>query len=107
MNKISITCLLFLSIFFSINSLWAQSPKEKIDGVAAVVGDYLILETDIDRALIELRSQNVDTKNITRCQLLGKLMEDKLYISQAIQDSIKISDTDIRDGVNRRIEFIA
>ena len=106
MNKISITCLLFLSIFFSINSLWAQSQKEKIDGVAAVVGDYLILETDIDRALIELRSQNVDTKNITRCQLLGKLMEDKLYISQAIQDSIKISDTDIRDGVNRRIEFL-
>ena len=106
MNRISITCLLFLSTFFSINSLWAQSQREKIDGVASVVGDYLILETDIDRALIELRSQNVDTKGITRCQLLGKLMEDKLYVSQAIQDSIKISDTDIRDGVNRRIEFL-
>ena len=78
MNRISITCLLFLSTFFSINSLWAQSQREKIDGVASVVGDYLILETDIDRALIELRSQNVDTKGITRCQLLGKLMEDKL-----------------------------
>ena len=75
MNRISITCLLFLSTFFSINSLWAQSQREKIDGVASVVGDYLILETDIDRALIELRSQNVDTKGITRCQLLGKLME--------------------------------
>lgn len=106
MNRISITCLLFLSTFFSINSLWAQSQREKIDGVASVVGDYLILETDIDRALIELRSQNVDTKGITRCQLLGKLMEDKLYVSQAIQDSIKISDTDIRDGVSRRIEFL-
>ena len=33
-------------------------------------------------------------------------MEDKLYVSQAIQDSIKISDTDIRDGVSRRIEFL-
>ena len=106
MNRISITCFLFLSTFFSINSLWAQSQREKIDGVASVVGDYLILETDIDRALIELRSQNVDTKGITRCQLLGKLMEDKLYVSQAIQDSIKISDTDIRDGVSRRIEFL-
>ena len=106
MNRISITCLLFLTTLFAISPLQAQSHKEKIDGVAAVVGDYLILETDIDRALIELRSQNVDTKGITRCQLLGKLMEDKLYVSQAIQDSIKISDTDIRDGVNRRIEFL-
>ena len=106
MNRISITCLLFLTTFFAISPLQAQSHKEKIDGVASVVGDYLILETDIDRALIELRSQNVDTKGITRCQLLGKLMEDKLYVGQAIQDSIKISDTDIRDGVNRRIEFL-
>ena len=106
MNRISILCQLFLFSLLSTSALWAQSPKNKIDGVAAVVGDYLILETDIDRALVELKSQNVDTKNVTRCQLLGKLMEDKLYVSQAIQDSIKISDNDIRDGVNRRIDFL-
>ena len=98
MNRISILCQLFLFSLLSTSALWAQSPKNKIDGVAAVVGDYLILETDIDRALVELKSQNVDTKNVTRCQLLGKLMEDKLYVSQAIQDSIKISDNDIREG---------
>ena len=106
MNRFRITFSLWIALLFPIHALWAQSAKTKIDGVASVVGDYLILETDIDRALVELRSQNVDTKNITRCQLLGKLMEDKLYVSQAIQDSIKISDTDIRDGVSRRLEFL-
>ena len=106
MNRFRITFSLWIALLLPIHALWAQSAKTKIDGVASVVGDYLILETDIDRALVELRSQNVDTKNITRCQLLGKLMEDKLYVSQAIQDSIKISDTDIRDGVSRRLEFL-
>ena len=106
MNRFRITFSLWIVLLLPIHALWAQSAKTKIDGVASVVGDYLILETDIDRALVELRSQNVDTKNITRCQLLGKLMEDKLYVSQAIQDSIKISDTDIRDGVSRRLEFL-
>ena len=106
MNRFRITFSLWIALLLPIQALWAQSAKTKIDGVASVVGDYLILETDIDRALVELRSQNVDTKNITRCQLLGKLMEDKLYVSQAIQDSIKISDTDIRDGVSRRLEFL-
>ena len=72
MNRISILCQLFLFSILSTSDLWAQSPKNKIDGVAAVVGDYLILETDIDRALVELKSQNVDTKNVTRCQLLAK-----------------------------------
>ena len=50
--------------------------KIKIDGVSAVVGDYVILESDVDKTLIDLQSQGVSTQNITRCSLLGKLMED-------------------------------
>ena len=55
-----------------------------------ITEDYLILETDIDRSFIELKSQGADIKDITRCQLLGKLMEDKLYVSQAIQDKVHL-----------------
>jgi len=106
MKKINSLSRLFIAFLFCIEVISAQNSKTKVDGVASVIGDYLILETDIDRSLIELKSQNVDTKEITRCQLLGKLMEDKLYVSQAIQDSIKISDEEIRDGVNRRIDFL-
>ena len=106
MKKINSLSILFIAFLFCIQVISAQNSKTKVDGVASVIGDYLILETDIDRSLIELKSQNVDTKEITRCQLLGKLMEDKLYVSQAIQDSIKISDEEIRDGVNRRIDFL-
>ena len=106
MKKINSLSRLFIAVLFCIQVISAQNSKTKVDGVASVIGDYLILETDIDRSLIELKSQNVDTKEITRCQLLGKLMEDKLYVSQAIQDSIKISDEEIRDGVNRRIDFL-
>ena len=106
MKKINSLSRLFIAFLFCIQVISAQNSKTKVDGVASVIGDYLILETDIDRSLIELKSQNVDTKEITRCQLLGKLTEDKLYVSQAIQDSIKISDEEIRDGVNRRIDFL-
>nr|WP_314801335.1 peptidylprolyl isomerase [uncultured Capnocytophaga sp.] len=106
MKKINSLSRLFIAFLFCIQVISAQNSKTKVDGVASVIGDYLILETDIDRSLIELKSQNIDTKEITRCQLLGKLMEDKLYVSQAIQDSIKISDEEIRDGVNRRIDFL-
>lgn len=76
----------------------------KVDGVAAVVGDYLILESDIDKAFIELQQQEVDTKNFTRCQVLGKLMEDKLFAHQAVQDSIPITDSEVRGAVNARVE---
>src|SRR5690606_13332113 len=67
----------------------------KIDGVSAVIGDYVILESDIDKSYLSLETQGVSTKDITRCQLLGKLMEDKLYAHQAIQDSIIVSDAEV------------
>ena len=72
---------------------WSPLPNRiKIDGVSAVIGDYVILDSDIDKTIVDMESQGMSTKNITRCELLGKLMEDKLYAHHAIQDSLEISD---------------
>lgn len=108
MNRVSyfLAIILGVTISFSGISQEKNTSKKKVDGVAAVVGDYLILETDIDKAFLELKSQGVDTKEFTRCNLLGKLMEDRLYANQAVQDSIKVSDEELREGVNRRIDFL-
>jgi len=64
----------------------------KLDGISAVVGDYVILDSDIEKTLIDLKSQGAATEDITHCGLLGKLMEDRLYAHQAVQDSILVSD---------------
>jgi len=77
----------------------------KIDGVAAVIGDYVILDSDIEKAYIELQSQGIPTGNIEKCSLLGKLMEDKLYAHHAEQDSLEVSDGEINDYVGRTIDY--
>jgi len=79
--------------------------KIKIDGVSAVVGDYIILESDVDKTLIDLESQGVSVQNITRCSLLGKLMEDKLYAHHAEQDSLQIDNNQISSYVDRTIDY--
>ena len=79
--------------------------KIKIDGVSAVVGDYVILESDVDKTLIDLQSQGVSTQNITRCSLLGKLMEDKLYAHHAEQDSLQVDNNSIYSYVDRTIDY--
>lgn len=80
------------------------SQKQKIDGVIAVVGDYVILDSDIDIAYIEIANQGNPVKDITRCQLLGKLLEDKLYAHQAVQDSIVVTDSEINSMMEERID---
>ena len=64
----------------------------------------MILESDIDKTLVEMKSQGIPTKGITRCQLLGKLMEDKLYAHHAIQDSLEISIEEIYSTVDQIVE---
>ena len=84
----------------SLNSFKAK----KIDGVAAVVGAYIILESDVDKAYLQLQAQGVNTSKIPKCQLFGKLLEDKLYAHHAVQDSINVPDADIRQQVDYQIE---
>ncbi len=55
----------------------------KVDGVAAVVGDFIVLDSDIDKTFQQLKAQGVSTDEISRCQLFGKLLEDKLYAHHA------------------------
>lgn len=105
-----INCLLLLilintSIVIGQGTQALSPTKIKVDGVAAVVGDYVILESDIDKTLVEMESQGMSTANINRCELLGKLMEDKLYAHNAIQDSLEVKDQEIYDYVDQSIAY--
>lgn len=108
---------LFLAFFAMLGMVQAQdadqalsvdstsnTKKVKLDGIAAVVGDYVILESDIDKTLIDLQNQGASTEDVTRCNLLGKLMEDRLYAHQAVQDSLLVSDDMVNAQSDRQIQ---
>ncbi|WP_369825376.1 peptidylprolyl isomerase [Formosa sp. Hel1_31_208] len=80
-----------------------QNDRKKVDGVAAVVGDFVVLDSDIDKEYIQLQARGVSIKDITRCQLFGKLLEDKLYAHHAIQDSIVVNELEIRSNIEQQI----
>jgi len=100
--------ILFLNfIFFSDSIVYSQTneSKIKVDGVASVIGDFVILDSDIDRVYIEMESQGLATNDVSRCDLISKLMEDKLYAHHAIQDSLEVSDQEIYDYVGQSIDY--
>ena len=99
-TKLLISSLLIVFLQFSFSQ-----EKIKVDGISSVIGDFIILDSDIDKVLIDMESQGLSTRGISRCQLLGKLMEDKLYAHHAIQDSLEFSDNEIYDYVDRQIEY--
>jgi len=84
----------------------APYQKQKIDGVIAKVGDYIVLDSDIDKSYLEISSQGNSIKDITRCQILGRILEDKLYAHQAIQDSLKVTDSDVKSMMDERLNYM-
>ncbi len=78
----------------------------KAEGVSAVVGEYVVLDSDIDKSYLELQQQGMSIKDVTRCQLLGKLMEDKLYAHHAKVDSLVVSDEEITARIEQQIAYI-
>lgn len=78
--------------------------RQKLDGIAAVVGDYVILDSDVEKTLADIRSQGSRDDDLNSCSLLGKLMEDRLYAHQAVQDSILVSDDEVYATSDRYLQ---
>ena len=81
----------------------SSNQRVKIDGVVAVVGDFIVLDSDIDKEYLQLQARGVSIADIKRCELFGKLMEDKLYAHSAIQDSIEVKELEIRSNIDQQI----
>ncbi|AOW09461.1 peptidylprolyl isomerase [Flavobacterium gilvum] len=119
-NKVVLTFFLLFSVFSFVNAqeiikdntvapvkeTVPSTKKLKVDGVVATVGDYIILDSDIDKGFLEITAQGGSVKDITRCQILGKLLEDKLYAHQAVQDSINVSDSEVKGQMDERLNYM-
>ncbi|MDR2221345.1 MAG: peptidylprolyl isomerase [Flavobacteriaceae bacterium] len=101
-----------LSVIFGgfVQGQQATGKKKKIDGVVGVVGDYVILDSEIDKTIMELKAQNVPVGNLSRCELFEKLLEDKLFAHQAGIDSLEVTDIEVNsfmnDQINRMVEEV-
>jgi peptidyl-prolyl cis-trans isomerase SurA len=120
-NKVGLTFFLFFLITTFVNaqeiikdsiatvtavSNPTTGKKLKIDGIIATVGDYIILDSDIDKGFLEITSQGGSIKDISRCQVLGSLLESKLYAHQAVQDSIIVSDSEVKGMMDERLAYM-
>jgi len=97
MNKIYYFLLLTLTSF----SLSAQS----IDKIEAVLGDEIILTSEIESQYLQYLSQGNAKSNEIRCQIVEDLLFQKLLVNQAKLDSLVVSDEEVETEVSKRISY--
>ncbi|WP_231891930.1 peptidylprolyl isomerase [Tenacibaculum ovolyticum] len=97
------TSILFTIFLASLGVVNAQ--KTKIDGVAVVIGKNIVLDSDIDKFKQEVELRSEGKVNISNCEMLEELMEQKLLAHHGVIDSVVVAQADIDSKVARSIAY--
>ncbi|WP_438961928.1 peptidylprolyl isomerase [Nonlabens sp.] len=79
--------------------------RELIDGVSGVVGDYVILNSDIKKQLLDIQGDQ-DLGELTDCQLIESILREKMFAHHAVQDSITVSDQEVSGEAEQRLAYL-
>ncbi len=98
--------LLFIvfSLLFSPVLAQTDSIGSIVDEVIWVVGDEAILKSDVEAMRIQGQQEGMRWSGDPDCAIPEQIAVQKLYLNQAIIDSVEVTEAEITQGVEQYIE---
>ena len=104
MLKINKVLLIVLSVVTS--SVFAQEEPVLLDEVQAVIGKNAIFKSDVEASVEQLKMQGAPSNVTTECYVLKEKLFEKLLVHKAEVDSVEVSDKEIDDAIDRRMNYM-
>ena len=95
-----------LIIVVLVSNLSLAQEKHVVDGIAAVVGKSVILNSDVEKGIMQYKAQGVSISDGMDCQIFEDLMVEKLLVHQAIVDSVEVSNDEVNRSVDQRLQML-
>ena len=97
--------LFFFALLASV-SLFAQNDSVAaiVDEVIWVVGDEAILKSDVEAMRLQSQQEGVRWSRDPDCAIPEQIAVQKLFLNQAIIDSVEVTESEISQGVEQYIE---
>ncbi len=95
--------LFSLSLSLLFCPAFAQPKKIAADKIIAVVGDKIVLKSDIDNTISDMQRQGIEVPANAKCLSLEQAMGIKALVLQAERDSLPVSDEDIAAQIDNQI----
>jgi peptidyl-prolyl cis-trans isomerase SurA len=97
-----IVLLMILGVMAALHSFAQPKP---IDKIVAVLGESIILTSDVDGQYSQYLAQGYKDDGALKCQIIEALLTQKMLQNQAMIDSLEISEQQVEDELNRRIKY--
>lgn len=92
------TIFVFLFLFITTYSF-----SQVIDKIVALVGDEIVLASDVETQYLQYLSQGYTETEEVRCQIIEDLLYQKLLAHQAKLDSVDVSEDEVNKELERRL----
>jgi len=100
MRKFLVTASGLICLFFNV-----QAQKKNIDKVVAVLGNNIILLSDLNQQYAQyLNSGNPDDDKV-KCYILQQMLAQKLLKQQAEIDSVVVEEAQVDEEVEKRMRY--
>lgn len=104
MNKKLPVLLFLLASLGSQASAQNDSLRSVVDEVIWVVGDEAILKSDVEAMRLQSEQEGLRWSGDPDCSIPEQIAVQKLYLNQAITDSIQVTEAEISQNVEQYIE---
>ena len=98
------TALTVLSLLFIPICISAQQYQGVIDKTVALIGNKMILLSEIETEVQMQTLQGYASGNNLRCEILENMLQHKLFVAQAEIDSLSVSPLTIESQLNGQIQ---
>ena len=78
---------------------------QRLDGIVAVVGDEIVLASDIQERVIQAQIEEEMSLEDNQCGLLESMLFEKLLLHNARLDSLEVTDAEVMGEIDRRLTY--
>jgi peptidyl-prolyl cis-trans isomerase SurA len=95
------------ALVFACSLVRAQNdpPKAVVDQVIAVVADEIVLQSDLEAAILQFVQSGQPIEENSRCLIFEDILYKKLLVNQAAVDSVEVSEDQIKGEIDRRLQY--
>lgn len=97
------TWLAFLAAVMTV--AFAQRPKNVVDEVVWIVGDEAIFRSEVEEHYVNMQQEGTPINGDPYCAIPEMLAVEKLYLHQAKIDTVTAPESQVQQGVDKRINF--
>lgn len=103
MKKVIRTSLFLCFVFLGVTSKCQES--KVIDGVVAVVGDKILMHSEVETEMNSLKAQGTIINDKVRCKVIEGFLLQKLLLHQAELDSVVVTEDQLEGEMDLRMNY--